>query len=281
MVTFGMGISIPLNEINLAHELANVAYLNLGLTNDLYSYQKEYDTAMAMGQDYVVNVIWVLMEEHGISEDDAKDVCRVKIKQTIVDFRQIVADTNARDDVSSETKRYLEGLLYSLSGNLVWSIDCPRYHTWSSYNERQLDWMKNGIPCDVNYGLGQQAQASGSIKRKEPHQDHVFAANGKEERSAFGHGLAGEGMVQTGLVNVFAGQDIRSLRTIKILDSDDAVQRTSFNMNGGVPSPPSSQSSSPKRKTSPHLDMTVRGFLFISLFLLQFQLTTDTDCTDY
>ena len=45
MVTFGMGISIPLDEVDLAHELANVAYLNLGLTNDLYSYQKEIGRA--------------------------------------------------------------------------------------------------------------------------------------------------------------------------------------------------------------------------------------------
>ncbi|KAK7911045.1 fusicoccadiene synthase [Apiospora marii] len=169
MVTFGMAISIPEEEVDEAHELANVAYLNLGLTNDLYSYQKEYETAMALGQDYVVNVIWVLMEEHGITEDEAKDMCRTKIKQTIVDFRQIVRDTNARTDISNETKRYLEGLLYSLSGNLVWSIDCPRYHTWSSYNPQQLDWMKNGIPDEngkpSGYGYHTPSQGKGSGKR--------------------------------------------------------------------------------------------------------------------
>ncbi|KAK8001763.1 terpenoid synthase, partial [Apiospora marii] len=169
MVTFGMAISIPEEEVDEAHELANVAYLNLGLTNDLYSYQKEYETAMALGQDYVVNVIWVLMEEHGITEDEAKDMCRTKIKQTIVDFRQIVRDTNARTDISNETKRYLEGLLYSLSGNLVWSIDCPRYHTWSSYNPQQLDWMKNGIPDEngkpSGYGYHTPSQEKGSGKR--------------------------------------------------------------------------------------------------------------------
>ncbi len=146
MVTFGMGISIPEEELDLCHELANTAYLNLGLTNDLFSWQKEHETAVAMGQDYVVNVISVLMEEHSISEEEAKAICREKIKVTIVDFRKIVKDTNERTDVSLDLKRYLEGLLYSLSGNLVWSLECPRYHRWASYSERQLDWMKNGIP---------------------------------------------------------------------------------------------------------------------------------------
>ena len=83
MVTFGMDISIPEEELGVCHELANTAYLNLGLTNDLYSWQKECETAVAMGQDYVVNVISVLMEEHGVSEEEAKAVCKEKIKVTI------------------------------------------------------------------------------------------------------------------------------------------------------------------------------------------------------
>ncbi|KAH6844759.1 putative geranylgeranyl diphosphate synthase [Chaetomium sp. MPI-CAGE-AT-0009] len=209
MVTFGMAISIPEDEVDLAHELANVAYLNLGLTNDLYSYQKEYETAMAMGQDYVVNIIWVLMEEHNISEDEAKEMCRDKIKQTIVDFRQIVKETNARTDVSVDTKRYIEGLLYSLSGNLVWSIDCPRYHTWSSYNERQLDWMKHGIPDKdgkpSGYGYANTRNAN-SQETGQPNGESNGVAPHSASESAppatNGSGPSSNGMVDTGLVNI-------------------------------------------------------------------------------
>ncbi|CAF9915918.1 MAG: hypothetical protein GOMPHAMPRED_000894 [Gomphillus americanus] len=195
MVTFGMGISIPKDELDLAHELAEVAYLNLGLTNDLYSYQKEYDTAMAMGQDHVTNVIWVLMEERSISEDAAKEVCREKIKKTIVDFRQIVRETNARTDVSVDTKRYMEGLLYSLSGNLVWSIECPRYHLHLRYNERQLDYMKNGIPKDAD-----TAQSNGT--------DETHKTNGVKRQKLQGKATNGSnGYKDEGsLVNVFANQ---------------------------------------------------------------------------
>ena len=190
-----MGISIPKDELDLAHELAEVAYLNLGLTNDLYSYQKEYDTAMAMGQDHVTNVIWVLMEERSISEDAAKEVCREKIKKTIVDFRQIVRETNARTDVSVDTKRYMEGLLYSLSGNLVWSIECPRYHLHLRYNERQLDYMKNGIPKDAD-----TAQSNGT--------DETHKTNGVKRQKLQGKATNGSnGYKDEGsLVNVFANQ---------------------------------------------------------------------------
>lgn len=224
MVTFGMAITIPEDELDLAHELANVAYLNLGLTNDLYSYQKEYETAMAMGQDYVVNVIWVLMEEHGISEDEAKAMCREKIKQTIVDFRQIVSQTNARDDVSTETKRYIEGLLYSLSGNLVWSIDCPRYHSWSSYNERQLRYMKDGIPKtdSDNSSMNGHAPTQEDGSRKRVQADGAAANGGvflaSQSPLTNGSTPSRNGTTNTNIVNVFAKQGINELKAMRIVD---------------------------------------------------------------
>ncbi|KAJ4424523.1 hypothetical protein N0V82_000847 [Gnomoniopsis sp. IMI 355080] len=225
MVTFGMGISIPKEEVALAHELANVAYLNLGLTNDLYSYQKEYETAMAMGQDYVVNIIWVLMEEHGISEEKAKETCREKIKQTIVDFRDIVRHTNARGDVSNETKRYIEAMLYSLSGNLVWSIECPRYHSWASYNERQLDLMKNGIPSPENDNALQHP-TDGTVSPESSRPQWHDSNDGRNTVISPANTMApikDQNLVHetsngTGLVNVFARHGIKDLKAMRIVD---------------------------------------------------------------
>lgn len=243
MVTFGMGISIPEEELEMCHELANTAYLNLGLTNDLYSWQKEYETAVAMGRDYVANIIGVLMEERKASEEEAKEICREKIKVTIVDFRKIVADTKARDDVSVDTKRYLEGLLYSLSGNLVWSIDCPRYHRWSSYNERQLDWMKNGIPKSpkelpkfngMSNGLASGAEkivSSGQVNGNGA--VHIPAPNGVTNGNGATHTSVSNGTngtthmkdpfsldVDTDLVNVFARKEYTAISAPKLHEGE-------------------------------------------------------------
>ena len=226
MVTFGMGISIPEEELDLCHELANTAYLNLGLTNDLYSWQKEYETAVAMGQDYVVNVISVLMEEHSISEEEAKAICREKIKVTVVDFRKIVKDTNERIDVSVELKKYLEALLYSLSGNLVWSLECPRYHRLASYNETQLDWMKNGIPkIDKNSTNAAVTHKNGSLEPKTTKTNGIGNGVVSSPTSEFANGSSGlqtlngddpssNGMIDNSLVNVFATTKINGLNGV-------------------------------------------------------------------
>lgn len=234
MVTFGMGISIPEAELDLCHELANTAYLNLGLTNDLFSWQKEYDTAVAMGQDYVVNIISVLMEEHSISEEEAKEICREKIKVTIVDFRKIVEDTNERNDVSVDLKRYLEGLLYSLSGNLVWSLECPRYHRWASYNERQLDWMKNGIPkTDKVSTNGADTHENNSLEPKTTETNgigHGIVSSPASEVADCSSGLqtlngddpSSNGMVDTSLVNVFVTKKTNGLDRVELHDKNTA-----------------------------------------------------------
>jgi hypothetical protein len=257
MVTFGMGISIPEEELDMCHELANTAYLNLGLTNDLYSWQKEYETAVAMGRDYVANIIGVLMEERKISEEEAKEVCREKIKVTIIDFRKIVDDTMAREDVSLDTKRYLEGLLYSLSGNLVWSIDCPRYHRWSSYNERQLDWMKNGIPKNLP-----KANGVTTVNGNGPHNGtektvtngnvngngtiHAPVPNGKTNGNGAAHAPVSNGSTgledpfsleaDTDLVNVFARKEYKAVNGLKLHEGEKYPSIGQFELNGDIAS---------------------------------------------
>lgn len=114
------------------------------LTNDLFSFQKEYDDAKRIGQPYVVNAVWVLMQEKKIPEEEAKLECRRRIKEEIkkaIKNAELVKEMK----VSEDLKRYLELLKYSLSGNVVWSLQCPRYHKNIPYNELQLQRAKHGI----------------------------------------------------------------------------------------------------------------------------------------
>ncbi|KAF5252850.1 hypothetical protein FANTH_2174 [Fusarium anthophilum] len=92
-LTFGMGLSIPDEEYDLCMSLARPGYAALGLTNDLYSWEKEREAAQDIGQDYVFNAIWVIMKESGIGEEEAKEVCRREITKNIGLFCDIVART--------------------------------------------------------------------------------------------------------------------------------------------------------------------------------------------
>lgn len=114
--------------MSLCKKLDRPAWEALALTNDLYSWEKERDDAAKAGETIVVNAIWVLMQEYSISEPEAKDLCRQKIKESVSRAVKIAEETRARTDLSLDLKQYTDAITYSVSGNLVWSIYCPRYH---------------------------------------------------------------------------------------------------------------------------------------------------------
>ncbi|KAF5629804.1 uncharacterized protein FTJAE_8449 [Fusarium tjaetaba] len=117
-LTFGMGLTIPDEEYDLCMSLARPGYAALGLTNDLYSWDKERKAARDMGQDYVFNAIWVIMKESAIGEEEAKEVCRREIAHNINEFLGIVAKTKNDMSLSRDLRVYIEAVMWSYIGNL-------------------------------------------------------------------------------------------------------------------------------------------------------------------
>jgi hypothetical protein len=122
-----MALTIPDDEYEMCMEMARSGYVALGLTNDLFSWDKERHDAELAGLDYVFNAIWVIMKENLVNEAEAKKICCSEIKKYVSTFKQTVEDTKDNPCLSKDVRAYLEALLYSISGNLVWSIYCPRY----------------------------------------------------------------------------------------------------------------------------------------------------------
>ncbi len=141
-VTFGMALTIPEHEMSLCSQLARPAFAALSLTNDLFSWEKERDDAKRDGLAHVINAIWVIMGERSMTELEAKMVCRQKIQDYIVEYVRVVEETRRNRDISSDLRTYIEALQYSVSGNLVWSIYCPRYHPKASYSAVPLSGME-------------------------------------------------------------------------------------------------------------------------------------------
>lgn len=136
-----MALTIPAEEYDLCMKLARPGYVALALTNDLYSWKKERMAAEAAGRggdSCIFNGIWVIMNSGGLSELEdvaareakAIEICREEIRKYVAQYRSIVDDAKSKPDLySPDLRAYLEAILYTISGNLVWSITCPRYNT--------------------------------------------------------------------------------------------------------------------------------------------------------
>ncbi|KAH8786022.1 fusicoccadiene synthase [Diaporthe sp. PMI_573] len=146
LVTFGLGLHIPDHELDLCRELMSHAWIAVGLQNDIWSWPKERDAARLHGKDHVVNAIWVLMQEHQTDVDGAMQICRKLIVDHVAKYLDVIEANKNDESISLDLRKYLDVMLYSISGNVVWSLECPRYNPDINFNETQLEWMRQGLP---------------------------------------------------------------------------------------------------------------------------------------
>ena len=178
----------------MTKELLTPALITASLTNDLYSFEKE------KGDSNVQNAVLVVMKEHGCSEEEAREICKKRIRAECTKYVQVVKDTKKRTDISDEVKRYVETMQYTLSGNVAWSTQCPRYNEGAKFNELQLLRAKYGVkkypamwpPKDATNGLSVETEhkeplVNGHIKGN-PSGDGSFKENGEGIHSGINGG---------------------------------------------------------------------------------------------
>lgn len=164
VITFGMGISITENEADLCAELLRPAWLAVGLTTDLFSWEKDHQETIQAGQLDTVNAIWVLMGEHSITEEEAKLLCKEKIKAAVKEYLQVVAKSCNNHNISLGLRRCIKAVQYRISGNVVWSLQCLRYHPGSQHNQLQLLRMKYGVAAYPTSELDLDAEREATFR---------------------------------------------------------------------------------------------------------------------
>ena len=165
-----MAITVPEEETELFRELLRPCWIALGLQNDVFSWEKEHETATQMGARKVVNAIYVLMEEHGITVSEAKEMCRGIIKENAAKYLRVLKDNRNNMELSLNLRRHLEAFQYALSGNAVWSATCPRYHPEARFNEFQLSMMRDDLVKTL--------QSTGKEENERPRTEWTSNSNG-------------------------------------------------------------------------------------------------------
>ncbi|KAK4034307.1 isoprenoid synthase domain-containing protein [Parachaetomium inaequale] len=192
LTIFGMGLSIPEEQQQTCLELSQSFWLQALLANDYHSWERERKAACDNGHASVTNAIWVLMNKHSMTCDEAEAVCREKAKQYAAEYVQVVEAAKAREDLCQDAKFLLEALKFGISGNIVWGLQCPRYHADRTLNARQLE-MANAIAADETIGWEHDQQVGNGIT------NHPAAeANGAPVNGAT-NGVVANGAVTNGV----------------------------------------------------------------------------------
>jgi hypothetical protein len=133
---FGMGITLTKEEDALLGDIARPCYASLALANDYFSFDQEWAEAQSKpGAPKPINAVWLYMQWRGVNEAVAK---RLVVEATNrYETRFLELCEQFREDhapLDPKLDRYLRGLSYQVSGNVVWSLSCPRYHPEHRYD---------------------------------------------------------------------------------------------------------------------------------------------------
>lgn len=137
---FGMGIHLTPNEESLLKDIIHPAYAACGLTNDYFSFDREWSEREATRKDSVApepmkNSVWLCMGWHNFSALEAKEMVKreiIKCEDEFNNKRRTFLEANPA--ASDNIRKCLDGVAQMVIGNVAWSLQCPRYRTELRYD---------------------------------------------------------------------------------------------------------------------------------------------------
>lgn len=130
---FGMGLLLTTEEEELVAPIVKPCYAALGLANDYFSFDVEWEEYRKpeSNQTAMTNAVWLFMQWHQVDEEEAKRLVQQVTNDYERGYQQRVQEFMAGQGKSNaKLQLYLTALGCQIPGNVAWSLRCPRYHPW-------------------------------------------------------------------------------------------------------------------------------------------------------
>jgi hypothetical protein len=130
LMRFGMGILLSKDEQRMVKPLVKPCYAALGLANDYFSFDIEWEEFQREGdKTTMTNAVWLFMQWEGLDIEQAKE----RVREVTNEYEQQYL-RNIEEFAAGPGKErphlleYLKAEGYQIPGNVAWSLRCPRYH---------------------------------------------------------------------------------------------------------------------------------------------------------
>lgn len=125
---FGTATTLTSEEEAVLKEVTRPAAAAIALTNDCWSFDKEHGECVAAGRaDKMLNAVGLCMKWHGIDVEESKRMVKDIVYRYEAEHLRMVDAFRCKTS-SAKLNRILDAYTYMISGAVLWSINCPRYH---------------------------------------------------------------------------------------------------------------------------------------------------------
>ncbi|KFA70092.1 Atr13 [Stachybotrys chlorohalonatus IBT 40285] len=134
VMLFGMGLALTEKDREDVASTIYPCYAALGLTNDYFSFDREWEEAKRTGEAKFSNAVRLFMDWQSTGAAAAKEVVRkaiIEYEREFLELREKFVKANPK---AERLHKFLEAMVYQISGHVVWSINCPRYNPSFRYD---------------------------------------------------------------------------------------------------------------------------------------------------
>ncbi|GFF61137.1 hypothetical protein IFM51744_10595 [Aspergillus udagawae] len=123
---FACNVHLSEPEMKVFDKLIGLYSDHISLTNDLYSFDKEYSDYCRTGA-VLLNAVDVVRKVHRVSDSIAKQLVRESILETESEFSEEFKRLKLSGDLSDGQQRFIEALTLCLVGHIFYSATSGRY----------------------------------------------------------------------------------------------------------------------------------------------------------
>ncbi|KAK0702763.1 geranylgeranyl pyrophosphate synthase [Lasiosphaeris hirsuta] len=132
LFSFGMNIRLSADDEAMIADLKQISEQCFLLTNDYFSWEREFEQSASQDQGKVFNAVWFLMSKNGLTEEGARERVRSMISDLEAEYLSGRSKLLAAGDVPSHVRKWLGACAVAMGGNHYWCSTCPRQNDWHS-----------------------------------------------------------------------------------------------------------------------------------------------------
>jgi geranylgeranyl pyrophosphate synthase len=129
MMGWASGVELTPEEEVETGPVTYLAFVVLGVTNDLWSWEKEKRvTRQSRDTLPLINAVQMVMQMQDTAEESAKQIVRDLIREHEEQYCLLRDEYLRRPSTSLSVQKWFQVLELSMAGNALWSIHALRYH---------------------------------------------------------------------------------------------------------------------------------------------------------
>jgi hypothetical protein len=129
MMGWASGVELTPEEEVETGPATYLAFVVLGVTNNLWSWEKEQRVTRQSGDTLpLINAVQMVMQMQDTAEETAKQIVHDLIREHEEQYCLLRDEYLRRPSTSLSVKKWFQVLELSMAGNALWSIHALRYH---------------------------------------------------------------------------------------------------------------------------------------------------------